>query len=162
MMRNYENACAKFYSKLKLNSLPIDSFEFQKEYFSDALLFKKLQSNWSNKKDYLKQSHKENRELIITDANFKIVFASTTISRISGYEPDEILGKSPALFQGEATSSATRKKIKTAITNLQPFKEVILNYKKNGNTYWCEIEAYPQFDLNGQFQNYIALEKIAS
>lgn len=161
-MRNYENACAKFYSNLKLQPFQMNSFEFRKDYFSDALIFKKIQSNWNIKKDYLKQSQKENRELIITDINFKIVFASKNISRINGYQPQEIVGKSPVVFQGKATSDATRQKIKAAINDLKPFKEVILNYKKNGETYWCEIEAYPMFDRNGDFQNYIALEKIAS
>ena len=66
------------------------------------------------------------------------------------------------MFQGEATSKVTRQKIKTALTQLKPFKEVILNYRKNGDSYWCEIEAYPMFDKNGSFINYVALEKIAS
>lgn len=161
-MRNYENACAKYHSKLKLQTLPLISWEFRKDYFSDAFLFKKIQTNWSNKQDYLKQSQKEKRELIITDHHFRIIFASKNFSRISGYQPEEIVGKSPAVFQGAATSTITRQKIKTAITNLKPFKEVILNYRKNGDSYWCEIEAYPMFDKNGIFQNYIALEKIAS
>lgn len=161
-MKNYENACAKYYSKLKLQSLPLTTWDFRKETFSDAYLFKKININWSNKQDYLKQSQKENRELIITDHNFKIVFASKTISRISGYQAEEILGKSPSIFQGEETSKTTRQKIKTAISQLQPFKEVILNYRKNGDSYWCEIEGYPMFDKNGAFLNYIALEKIAS
>ena len=161
-MRNYENACAEYYSKLKLQPLPLTNWEFRKDIFSDAILFKKIQSLWNNKHDYLEQSQKQNRELIITDNNFKIVFASKTIARMSGYQPEEILGKSPVIFQGKATSKETRHKIKTAITLLKPFKEVILNYRKNGDSYWCEIEAYPMFDKNGRFQNYIALEKIAS
>lgn len=161
-MRNYEDACAKFYSKIKVQPLSLKTFEFRKDYFSDAFLFKKIQSHWNIKKDYLKQSQKENRELIITDINFKIVFASKTIYRMNGYQSKEIIGKSPAVFQGEATSDETKQRIKTAITHLNPFKEVILNYNKNGETYWCEIEAYPMFDKNGNFQNYIALEKIAS
>lgn len=161
-MRNYDNACAQHYSKLKLQPLPLTSWEFRKNYFSDAFLFKKIQSHWNNQHDYLKQSIKENRELLITDVNFKIVFASKTISRINGYQPEEILGKSPVIFQGKATSKETRQKIKAALTNLKPFKEIILNYTKNGDSYWCDIEAYPMFDKNGRFQNYIALEKIAS
>ncbi len=161
-MRNYENACADFYNKLKLQPLPLLSWEFRKDSFSDVFMFKNIQLRWTNKIDYLSQSQKENRELIITDKNFKIVFASANISRISGYQREEILGKSPVIFQGKATSKETRQKIKTAVTNLKPFKEVILNYRKNGDSYWCEIEAHPMFDKNGQFQNYIALERIAS
>lgn len=161
-MRIYDNACAHYYSKLKLKPLPLTTWEFRSYSFSDAVLFKRLKSNWNTKQDYLKQAQKENREIIVTDKNFRIVFVSNTISKISGYRQEEILGKSPKMFQGKATSEYTQKKIKTALTELKPFKEVILNYKKNGDSYWCEIEAYPIFDKNGSFVNYVALEKIAS
>ena len=161
-MRNYDNACAEYYSKLKLKCLPLTTWEFRSYSFSDAILFKRIQSNWNTKLDYLKQAQKENREIIVTDKNFRILFVSNTISKISGYHKEEILGKSPRMFQGEATSKVTRQKIKTALTQLKPFKEVILNYRKNGDSYWCEIEAYPMFDKNGSFINYVALEKIAS
>lgn len=161
-MRNYENACAIYYHKLKVLHVPLISWEFRKEYVSDAYLFRKFQLDWTNKKDFLIQCKKEKRELIITDINFKIVFTSNTISKISGYKPEEILGKSPAVFQGKNTCILTRQKIKIAITNLEPFKEVILNYRKNGDSYWCDIEAYPMFDKYGNFKNYIALEKLAS
>lgn len=161
-MRNYDNACAKYYNKLKLKCLPLSTWEFRNYSFSDAILFERLQSNWNTKQDYLKQSRKENRELIVTDKNFRIVFTSNTFSKISGYKREEIIGKSPRMFQGAGTSNDTRQKIKTALTELKPFKEVVLNYRKNGDSYWCEIEAYPMFDKNGKFLNYIALEKIAS
>jgi len=161
-MRNYDNACAKYYNTLKVKCLPLTTWEFRNYSFSDAILFEKIQSNWNTKQNYLRLSLKENRELIVTDKNFKIVFATNTISKISGYPLTEILGKSPKMFQGKATSEYTQKKIKTALTELKPFKEVILNYRKNGESYWCEIEAYPMFDKNGTFLNYIALEKIAS
>lgn len=161
-MRNYDNACAKYYNTLKVKCLPLTTWEFRNYSLSDAVLFRRIQSNWNTKQDYLKQSQKENRELIVTDINFKIVFATNTISKISGYPLREILGKSPKMFQGKATSEYTQKKIKKALTELKPFKEVVLNYKKNGESYWCEIEAYPMFDKNGTFLNYIALEKIAS
>jgi PAS domain S-box-containing protein len=161
-MRNYDNACAQYYNKLNLKCLPITSWEFRKNPFSEAILFKRIQSNWDTKQDYLKKAQKENKELIVTDKNFKIVFVSQTISKISGYQHEEIMGKSPRMFQGKATSIDARQKIKTALTQLKPFREVILNYKKNGESYWCEIEAYPMFDKNGTFLNYVALEKIAS
>lgn len=161
-MEDYDSACAKYYSKLNILSLPLTTWEFRKDYLDEAIQFHKIQANWNVKQDFLKQSQKENRELIITDKHFKIIFASKNISKINGYRIKEIIGKSPAMFQGEATSKATRARIKTALNNLKPFKEVILNYRKNGNSYWCEIEAYPMFSKQGEFLNYIALEKFAA
>lgn len=161
-MEHYDNACAKYYNSLNIKCLPLSTWEFRKEYFSNEIIYKKLLTTWNTKQDYLEQAHKENRELIVTDKNFRIVFASDTISEISGYSQDEIIGKSPKMFQGEGTCIVSRQKIKTALTQQKPFKEVILNYKKNGEPYWCEIEAFPMFDKNGTFINYIALERIAS
>ncbi|MBC7440543.1 MAG: PAS domain-containing protein [Flavobacterium sp.] len=161
-MEHYDNACAKYYNSLNIKCLPLTTWEFRNEHFSEAIIYKKLLTKWNTKQDYLKQAHKENRELIVTDKNFRIVFVSDTISNISGYRKEEILGKTPRMFQGEATSLATRQKIKIALTQQKPFKEVILNYKKNGESYWCEIEAFPIFDKKGEFINYVALEKIAS
>jgi PAS domain S-box-containing protein len=161
-MKHYDNACALYSSKLRIKCLPLTTWEFRTNSLSDSVVFKKLQSNWDTKLDYLKKAKKEDRELIVTDKNFKIVFATSTISKISGYERKEILGKTPRMFQGEATSKDTQQKIKIALNELKPFKEVILNYRKNGDSYWCEIEAFPIFDKNGTFLNYVALEKIAS
>ena len=161
-MKNYDIACAKHYSKLNILALPLTTWEFRKDYLNEAIDFHKIQANWIAKHDFLKQSQRENRELIITDKDFKIIFASRNFSKINGYRTKDIVGKSPAMFQGEATSTATRARIKTALNNLKPFKEVILNYKKNGDSYWCEIEAYPMFSKKGEFLNYIALEKFAA
>jgi PAS domain S-box-containing protein len=161
-MENYDIACAKYYSKLNILSLPLTTWEFRKDYLNEAINFHKIQANWNAKLDFLKQSQKEKREIIITDKHFKIIFASRNFSKINGYLPREIIGKSPSMFQGEATSTATRARIKTALNNLKPFKEVILNYRKNGDSYWCEIEAYPMFSKKGKFLNYIALEKFAA
>lgn len=161
-MKNYDIACAKYYNKLNILALPLTTWEFRKDYLNEAVHFHKIQVNWDAKLDFLKQSQKEKREIIITDKHFKIIFASRNFSKINGYLPQEIIGKSPSMFQGEATSKATRARIKTALINLKPFKEVILNYRKNGETYWCEIEAYPMFSKKGEFLNYIALEKFAA
>ncbi len=161
-MEHYDNACAKYYNSLNIKCLPLNTWEFRQEHFSDAIIYKNLLTKWDTKQDYLKQAHKENRELIITDKNFRIVFVSDTISKISGYRKEEIIGKSPKMFQGAGTSKETQRNIKTALTLLKPFKETILNYKKNGEPYWCEIEGHPMFDKNGAFVNYIALERIAS
>lgn len=66
------------------------------------------------------------------------------------------------MCQGEATCTTTKERIKTGLNNLKPFKKVILNYRKNGDSYWCEIEAYPMFSKKGEFLNYIALERFAA
>ncbi len=80
---------------------------------------------------------------------------------MNGYDYKDIIGNSPRMFQGEETSKESRANIRKAVQELKPFKETILNYKKNGEKYLCQIEAYPKFDINGNFINYIAFETAA-
>lgn len=162
MIKEYDNAWAKYQEKLNILSLPLVLWEFRKEMYSEKMHFKTINRFWNTKIDYLKVSKLEKRELVITDKNFKIIFASQNISKMNGYQPEEMLGKSPIMFQGLKTSKRTTLSIRKAVDNLKPFKEVILNYKKNGETYWCEIEAQPMFTKNGAFINYVAYEKTAS
>ena len=86
------------------------------------------------------------------------------------FEDDEpILWWSPPermvlLFENLKISKSMRSilsKNEFKVTFNTAFKEVILNYKKNGETYLCKIEAYPKFDKEGNFVNYIAFETAA-
>ena len=162
MLKEYDNAWAKYQKKLNILSLPLVSWEFSKEFYSEKIQYKNIDQFWDTTIDYLKISKSENKQLVITDKNFRIIFASENISKMNGYQPEEMLGKSPTMFQGLKTSKRTILSIRQAIDDLQPFKEVILNYKKNGEIYWCEIEAKPMFNRNGEFINYLAFERIAS
>ncbi len=161
-MREYDNAWAKYQKGLRIVPTPLVCWDFRTEYLAESVRFKKLEQNWDTKLNFLEISKKQDQEIIVTDKNFKIVFASDTITNMNGYTPKEMIGNAPSMFQGEKTSAKTRSAIKQAISELKPFKEVIINYKKNGKSYKCEIEAYPMFDKNGEFLNYIALERLAS
>lgn len=162
MTLEYDNAWAKYHSRMKILQTPLICWDFFQHHYSDFILINNIQKKWSEKIDFLKVTNIEKREVIVTDKNFKIIFATDTIVNMNGYSPSEIIGKSPGYFQGIETSIKTKKSIKYALQDLKPFKEVILNYKKNGETYWCEIEAYPKFDKKGDFINYVAFEKLAS
>lgn len=162
MLKEYDNAWAKYQKRLNILSLPLISWGFNKEFYSEKNQYKNIKQFWNTTTDYLKLSKSENKQLVITDKNYKIIFASENISNMNGYQPEEMLGKSPTMFQGLETSKQTIISIREAIDNLQPFKEVILNYKKNGEIYWCEIEAKPMFNHKGEFLNYLAFERIAS
>jgi PAS domain S-box-containing protein len=162
MTAQYENAIAKYYSKLRIVRTPLICWDFLKKYYSDSILIQKIQKNWENKIDVLKAINVDKKEIIITDKNFKIIFATNTIFNMNGYIPEEIIGKSPSFFQGTDTCEKSKSVIREALVNYEPFKEIILNYKKNGETYWCEIEAYPKFDKTGNFLNYVAFERLAA
>jgi PAS domain S-box-containing protein len=159
-MVEFDKAWAKYQKRLKLLPLPI-SWEFYKLDSIETVLFNNIQRNWEDKSNFLNIAKRENQEVIVTDKNFKIIFASTNITSINGYSPKEIIGKSPKMFQGYETTQESRQNIQIAIQKLLPFKQVVINYDKTGKKYNCEIEAYPKFDKEGKFLNYIAFERVA-
>ncbi|MEL1248279.1 PAS domain-containing protein [Flavobacterium helocola] len=161
-MKNYELAIAKYYSKLKIIPTPLISWDIFSSQQNEILFFNSFQKEWKSKEHFFEIVHKQKKSVIITNSHFEIVFATENIIKMNGYFPSEIVGKSPKIFQGSLTSDITKEIIKEAIISKKPFKEVILNYKKDGSTYFCEIEAYPKFNQQGNFINYIAFERKAS
>lgn len=102
-----------------------------------------------------------NDAILITNTDLQIVFASQGIASMSGYQPAEVVGKSPKMFQGKETSAEKRAEINKAVSSLQPFDTVLVNYRKNGEKYDCHIRSFPIFNKKGELTHFIALEKAA-
>ncbi|SNA64694.1 PAS domain-containing protein [Flavobacterium psychrophilum] len=162
MLEQYDKAFAKYRKSLKTIPLPIICWDFHSIKNLELSDFDAIQKNWNEKISFLKIVNNDKKDIIVTDENFKIIFVTKNIVAITGYNSDEIIGKSPKMFQGVLTSESIKNNIRKAIINKKPFKEVIINYKKDGSTYLCEIEAIPKFNKKGEFLNYIAFERIAS
>ncbi len=103
----------------------------------------------------------ENKTILVTNPALQIILASKNIYEMNGYAPEEVVGQHPKMFQGEATTAASRFKIKTAVQHQEPFLCDIFNYRKDGKMYTCHIEGYPIFNRHKQLVNFIALENAA-
>lgn len=101
----------------------------------------------------------ENKVILITAPNLTIEFATRNIAAMNGYQPKEVIGKTPRMFQGAGTTETERSVIRNAVRELRPFDTVITNYKKDGNIYKCRIEGFPVFNHVGALVNFIALEQ---
>jgi PAS domain S-box-containing protein len=99
--------------------------------------------------------------IVVTDLNLKIVFASSNMVEMTGYLPKEVIGQTPKMFQGAETSEQTRAEVRKAVEVLQPFHVSLINYKRNGVAYNCEVEAYPVYNREGKAVNFIAFENAA-
>lgn len=167
--QQYDEAIAKHHIGLSINKIPIFSWDFHHEFLQELknsfLDLNKLKSiavenKWNNENWDLKSRLKE-EVIIVTDVKLSIVFASHNIVKMSGYKPNEVLGKNPKMFQGYETDLVTSSEIRNAIHLQQPFEKTVLNYKKNGEVYACLIKGFPVFNLKGQLSHYIAFEKAA-
>ncbi len=167
-IEQYDAAAEKFYSKLKINSLPIVSWDFFALFFdktcenyNDIVVLTNLAkaNKWVYEERFNDEIFLNQHVIVVTDAELNIEHATQNIFEMTGYASKEILGKKPSLFQGERSSVATKKQIATAIRDKKPFEVTITNYKKNGTTYNCWIKGEPIFDTSGKVVNFIAYEK---
>jgi PAS domain S-box-containing protein len=162
-LSNYENALAKHYNSLSLNSFPLTCWDFYLNSFDRLKILNKIvkENNWNTTWDYKEELESET-VIVVTDAKLSIVFASKNIVIMNGYYPNEVVGNSPKMFQGEHTNKKISKEISEAIKTQQPFDKVIWNYCKDGSLYKCHIKGFPVFDKKGKLANFIAFEKIAA
>jgi PAS domain S-box-containing protein len=103
----------------------------------------------------------EERVVLVTDTAQIIRFATSNMVGMNGYQPGEILGKSPKMFQGKDTDASTRAGIREAILRRIPFKGSLINYRKDGSAYNCLVEEYPVWNRSGELVHFVAFEKIA-
>jgi PAS domain S-box-containing protein len=96
--------------------------------------------------------------VIVTDPNRKILWVNDGFTAITGYTLSEVLGKKPSILQGPGTEQEVIQRIRKGLESQAVFKEVITNYRKNGESYPCKLVIHPIFNEARQLTNYIAFE----
>jgi PAS domain S-box-containing protein len=103
-------------------------------------------------------AEKTSNSVIITDVNKRIVWANEALTKLTGYALDEIIGKTPRIFQFEKTDQQTVQFINEQTQKHEPVTVELLNRGKHGNEYWLEINIVPLFDETDSLYGYIAVE----
>ncbi len=97
--------------------------------------------------------------VLITDNNQLTIYCNAAFTEITGYSQEEMYGRNCNLLQGAETDPTTRGAIAQAIVAGTPFHGEILNYRKDGNTFWNELSIAPLRDKQGQTVGYISIQR---
>jgi len=98
--------------------------------------------------------------VVVTDTKGRIEWVNEGFVRITGYTIDEVRGRKPGeILQGPKTDPATVNLIRKAIAAEESISIEILNYGKDGRTYWLALEIQPMRDDNGNLTNFMAMER---
>ncbi|SNY94836.1 PAS domain-containing protein [Flagellimonas pacifica] len=164
----YDQAVSNFYSDKEINGYPISSLDIYAQHFGRVCKnlhdIKNLNAlakreKWKGSLPLRTEILDKEHIVVVTDADLNIVYATQNMHQMNGYMPDEVVGKKPNMFQGEATCRKTTKLVSQAIKNRKPFEVTLVNYRKNGTVYNCKIKGVPVFDITGKVVNFIAFEK---
>jgi len=88
-----------------------------------------------------------------------IIYANETFSVLTGYSLEEIIGQNPRMLQGPHTDLATLARIRKGLAAWQPVREEVLNYKKNGETFWQELNIFPLPNEAGQYTHWVSIQR---
>ncbi|NDG74682.1 MAG: PAS domain-containing protein [Synechococcaceae bacterium WB8_1B_136] len=88
-----------------------------------------------------------------------IVFANAAALRQTGYRLEELLGRSPRLFQGPHTDPKAVRVFHDAMRHWQPVRQALLNYRSNGRPFWVEIDIAPLDDSGGWFTYWVSVQR---
>lgn len=98
--------------------------------------------------------------MVVTDAgpDYPIIFANRAFSAITGYGPDEILGRNCRFLQGPQTDWAVVARIREAIAAARPIHTRLLNYRKDGQPFWSQLAISPVRDETEQVVAFVGLQ----
>ncbi len=97
--------------------------------------------------------------VIITDKHGIIEYVNQGFCEMTGYTKPEVMGKRPGDFlQGKETNKETIERIGQRLRENQPVYDEILNYTKNGESYWISMAINPVFNDNGGIDNFISIQ----
>jgi PAS domain S-box-containing protein len=99
--------------------------------------------------------------IIITEAaeGYPIVYANASFSEMTGYRPDEVIGKSPSILQGPATNQAVLKRLSEDISAGRVFHGRAVNYRKNGQPFIMEWKIVPIRNADRHISHYMAIQR---
>ena len=101
---------------------------------------------------------------IITDAQLAapgphILFANPAAEKLSGYRRDELVGRTPRIFQGPLTNQEALRRLKEELGRGSPFHGVTTNYRKDGTPFLIDWNIAPVRNQTGKITHFVSVQR---
>lgn len=99
--------------------------------------------------------------IIITDVakkDYPITFVNSAFEKITGYTEAEVLGRDCRFLQGVHTSQPALQELRQALTDEISCQVILQNQRKDGTSFWVELQLSPVKDSAGKLTNYIGIQ----
>lgn len=100
--------------------------------------------------------------IIITDARDRITWVNAAFTNMTGYDPEEVIGKKPGSLLRQRRSDPAVGKLLQKIESRQPFSFESINYTRGERQYWTQIDGQPLFDEERVYHGFFAIARDVS
>lgn len=151
------------------NTPPLLSWDFAQQGFrnlvakgrreQDAKILSEFAGKWGWSADLHALLELPYQALVLTDGQQQISWVNPGFSEMTGYPSNEALGRTPHFLQGGGTSRQSRKRIGQHLRKHLTVEETIVNYRKDGQAYKCQVKIIPLYNHRNTVTHYLALER---
>jgi diguanylate cyclase (GGDEF)-like protein/PAS domain S-box-containing protein len=89
----------------------------------------------------------------------KIIYVNEAFSRMTGYSPEEAVGRTPRILLGPLTNRDQLNQVRDALGRKQAVRVEMINYRKDGSAYWVDVNFVPNTEESGEFTNWVAVQR---
>jgi diguanylate cyclase (GGDEF)-like protein/PAS domain S-box-containing protein len=93
--------------------------------------------------------------MMVTDADNNILQVNNAFVRITGFQPEEVIGRNPRIYSSQRQSAQFYAGMWEALIRNHYWQGEILNRRKNGEIYPCWLTISAVQDAGGRITNYV-------
>ncbi|MEO5366748.1 MAG: response regulator [Magnetococcus sp. WYHC-3] len=97
--------------------------------------------------------------IVITDREGAIQYVNPKFSEITGYGPEEVVGRNPRLLQSGQTPRETYLGMWAQLTQAMEWRGEFLNRRKDGTLYWESVRISPVRTGGDEVTHYVAVKE---
>lgn len=101
--------------------------------------------------------------ILVTDATAKgkITYANKAFKKLTGYDPTEVVGKTPRILQGKGTDKKVIDRLSAALKTGKKFEGKAINYKKDGTPFIMYWRVVP-IKVGKKIEGWLAIQREGS
>jgi PAS domain S-box-containing protein len=89
----------------------------------------------------------------------RIIYVNAAFTRMTGYAPDEVIGRTTGMLLGPDSDQETVERIRAALQLREPVRAELLNYRKDGNAFCVEVSITPVLDERGAVVQWTSVQR---
>ncbi len=93
-----------------------------------------------------------------TQPNDPLIYVNDAFTKITGYSMEESLGRNCRFLQGPETDPEMVNEIRRGLAEQQHVQVTLLNYRKDGQTFWNELNISPIFADDGALLYFVGIQ----